>query len=110
MTIARDLANIFSSANLANGFVKLDGSSVLPAISGASLTSLPAGNLTGTVADARISSLTSSKLTGALPALDGASLTGIVAINVGTILSWTNASVPSGFLECNGSAISRTTY
>ena len=40
---------------------------------------LPAGNLTGTVADARISTLTSSKLTGALPAIDGANLTGIVA-------------------------------
>ena len=44
--------------------------------SGASLTSIPAGNLTGTVADARISTLTSSKLTGALPALDGSALTG----------------------------------
>ena len=31
--------------------------------SGASLTNLPAGNLTGTVADARISTLTASKLT-----------------------------------------------
>ena len=45
--------------------------------SGASLTSLPAGNLTGTVADARISTLTASKLTGALPAIDGSALTGI---------------------------------
>ena len=47
--------------------------------SGASLTSLPAANLTGTVADARISTLTASKLTGALPAISGASLTGISA-------------------------------
>ena len=45
--------------------------------SGASLTSLPAANLTGTVADARISTLTASKLSGALPAISGASLTGI---------------------------------
>ena len=45
--------------------------------SGASLTSIPAGNLTGTVADARISTLTASKLTGALPAISGANLTGI---------------------------------
>jgi hypothetical protein len=45
--------------------------------SGASLTSLPAGNLTGTVADARISTLTASKLTGALPAISGASLTNL---------------------------------
>ena len=44
---------------------------------GSSLTNLPAGNLTGTVADARISTLTASKLTGALPAIDGSALTGI---------------------------------
>ena len=48
--------------------------------SGACLTSLPAGNLTGTVADARISTLTSSKLTGALPAIDGSALTGISSV------------------------------
>ena len=47
--------------------------------SGASLTSLPAGQLTGTVADARISALTASKLTGALPAISGANLTNIDA-------------------------------
>ena len=45
--------------------------------SGANLTSIPAGNLTGTVADARISTLTASKLSGALPALDGSALTGV---------------------------------
>jgi hypothetical protein len=45
--------------------------------SGSGLTALPAGNLTGTVADARISALTASKLTGALPAISGASLTGL---------------------------------
>jgi len=38
-----------------------------------------AGNLTGTVADARISTLTASKLTGALPAISGASLTNLPA-------------------------------
>ena len=50
--------------------------------SGASLTNLPAGNLTGTVADARISTLTASKLTGALPALDGSNLTGLSGVSV----------------------------
>ena len=45
--------------------------------SAASLTAIPAGNLTGTVADARISALTASKLTGALPAISGANLTGV---------------------------------
>ncbi len=44
---------------------------------GSGLTSLPAANLTGTVADARISVLTASKLTGALPAISGASLTNL---------------------------------
>ena len=45
--------------------------------SGASLTSLPAGNLTGTVADARLSTVSSSKLSGSLPALDGSALTNL---------------------------------
>ena len=63
---------------------KLTGA--LPAISGANLTSIPAGNLTGTVADARISTLTASKLTGALPAISGANLTSIPAGNLtGTV-------------------------
>jgi hypothetical protein len=54
--------------------------------SGASLTSLPAGNLTGTVADARISTLTASKLTGALPAISAVNLTNIPAGNLtGTV-------------------------
>ena len=45
--------------------------------SGASLTSIPAGQLTGTVADAKIATLTASKLTGALPAISGESLTNL---------------------------------
>ena len=45
--------------------------------SGANLTNLPAGNLTGTVADARLTTVSSSKLSGALPALDGSALTGV---------------------------------
>jgi len=45
--------------------------------SGANLTSLPAGQLTGTVADARLTTVSSSKLSGALPALDGSALTGV---------------------------------
>ena len=54
---------------------------------GSSLTNLPAGNLTGTVADARISTLTASKLSGALPAISGASLTNLngSAITSGTV-------------------------
>ena len=41
---------------------------------------------------------------------DGANLTGIEGIPTATIVPWSSASVPSGFLECNGSAVSRTTY
>jgi microcystin-dependent protein len=31
-------------------------------------------------------------------------------IPTATIVPWTDASVPTGFLECNGTAVSRTTY
>ena len=61
-----------------------------PTGSGANLTNIPAGNLTGTVADARISTLTASKLTGALPAISGANLTGVSAGKILQVktLSW----------------------
>ena len=58
---------------------------------GSGLTDLPAGNLTGTVADARISSLTASKLSGALPAIDGSNLLSLPA-GLGTALSQTQTS------------------
>ena len=41
---------------------------------------------------------------------DGANLTGIEGIPTATIVPWTSASVPSGFLECNGQAVSQSTY
>ena len=50
-----------------------------------------ASNLTGTIADARISSLTASKLSGALPAIDGSNLTSLPA-GLGTALSQTQTS------------------
>lgn len=40
----------------------------------------------------------------------GANLTGIEGIPTATIVPWTTASVPTGFLECDGSAVSRSTY
>ena len=40
----------------------------------------------------------------------GANLTGIEGIPTATIVPWSDSSVPTGFLECNGSAVSRTTY
>ena len=47
--------------------------------SAAGLTSIPAGQLTGTVADARLTTVSSSKLSGALPAIDGSALTGVIS-------------------------------
>ena len=41
---------------------------------------------------------------------DAANLTGIQGVNTGIIMPWGSASIPSGFLECEGSAVSRTTY
>jgi len=40
----------------------------------------------------------------------GASLTGIEGVNTGLIVPWSSASTPSGFLDCDGVAVSRTTY
>tara|TARA_R100001015_G_C4633546_1_gene198670 strand:+ start:1093 stop:1653 length:561 start_codon:yes stop_codon:yes gene_type:complete len=40
----------------------------------------------------------------------GANLTGIDLVNTGLIIPWSDSSVPSGFLECNGQAVSRSTY
>jgi len=41
---------------------------------------------------------------------NGSDLTGIEGIPTATIVPWSSSSVPSGFLECNGAAVSRSTY
>src|SRR6056300_175456 len=41
---------------------------------------------------------------------DGANLTGIEGIPTATIVPWSDSSIPTGFLECNGAAVSRSTY
>jgi len=41
---------------------------------------------------------------------DGGNLTGIEGIPTATIVPWSDSSIPTGFLECNGQAVSRTTY
>ena len=79
--------------------------------SGASLTTLPAGNLTGTVADARISTLTASKLSGALPAISAANLTNVPAANVvgvHTSLTVTNATTTGTAVVGGGVTISES--
>ena len=71
--------------------------------SAANLTSIPAGNLTGTVADARISALTASKLSGALPAISAANLTSIPAANItGTLPAISGANLTN--LPASGKA------
>jgi microcystin-dependent protein len=41
---------------------------------------------------------------------DGANLTGIQGTETGSIIPWPKDTAPTGFLLCNGSAVSRTTY
>jgi len=41
---------------------------------------------------------------------DGANLTGIEGIPTAIIVPWSDSSIPSGFLECNGQAVSQSTY
>ena len=41
---------------------------------------------------------------------DGQNLTDIQGLNTGLIIPWTDTSVPTGYLECNGAAVSRSTY
>jgi microcystin-dependent protein len=41
---------------------------------------------------------------------DGAYLTGVQGVNTGLIIPWSSASLPSGFLECNGQSVSTSTY
>jgi len=74
--------------------------------SGASLTALPAGNLTGTVADARLTTVSSSKLSGALPALDGSALTGVASTE--NIRTNTNATFLQN-VNVSGSTTTGTT-
>jgi len=41
---------------------------------------------------------------------DGANLSDIEGIPTATIIPWSDSSVPAGYLECNGQAVSRSTY
>ena len=80
---------------------------------GSNLTSIPAGNLTGTVADARITTLTASKLSGALPAISGANLTGISAGKILQVQSTTRTdtfseSVATGAISADAITVNIT--
>jgi microcystin-dependent protein len=41
---------------------------------------------------------------------DGANLTGIEGVNTGIVVPWGSAAIPSGFLLCDGTSYSTTTY
>ena len=41
---------------------------------------------------------------------DGEYLTSVQGVNTGLIIPWGSASIPTSFLECNGQAVSRSTY
>ena len=41
---------------------------------------------------------------------DGANLQDVEGVNTGIVLPWSDSSIPSGFLECDGSAVSRSTF
>jgi microcystin-dependent protein len=41
---------------------------------------------------------------------DGANLQDVEGVNTGIILPWSDSTAPTGFLECDGTAVNRTTY
>ena len=41
---------------------------------------------------------------------DGGNLIDVQGVNTGIIIPWSDTTAPSGFLECDGTAVSRTTY
>ena len=41
---------------------------------------------------------------------DGQYLTGLAGLSTGTVVPWSTSTAPTGFLKCDGSAVSRTTY
>jgi microcystin-dependent protein len=41
---------------------------------------------------------------------DGANLTGIEGVNTGIVVPWGSASIPSGFLLCDGQSVSTSTF
>ena len=70
-------------------------------------------NLTGLASVANIpGGLVVLNGSGQLPALDGSNLTNlnVTAIPTGAILPYGGQTAPTGYLMCDGSAVSRTTY
>jgi microcystin-dependent protein len=41
---------------------------------------------------------------------NGGNIQGLVGVSTGSVIPWGATSIPTGFLECDGSAVSRSTY
>ena len=41
---------------------------------------------------------------------DGGNIQGLVGITTGSVIPWSDSSIPTGFLNCDGAAVSRSTY
>jgi len=81
--------------------------------SAASLTAIPAAQLTGTLPaldGSALTNLTSANLTGALPAIDGSALTGVAGTPAGAVIYHAANTPPTGFIKANGASLSTTTY
>ena len=103
-----DLAGIVTATTFSGSGASLTNlpaanvTGTLPAISAANLTNIPAANVTGTlpaISGANLTNLTAGNLTGALPAISGANLTGIAATD----------NVRTGILDVAGIATFRST-
>ena len=102
-----DLAGIVTATTFSGSGASLTNipaanvTGTLPAISAANLTNIPAANVTGTlpaISGANLTNLTAGNLTGALPAISGANLTGIAATD----------NVRTGILDVAGIATFRS--
>ena len=75
---------------------------------GSGLVNIPAGELTGTVADARLGTVSSSKLSGALPAIDGSALTNLSS-GVGIKTAGGLVGYGASILDFRGAGLSTVT-
>jgi hypothetical protein len=105
------VAGIFSGPLAGNVTGNVTGSSGSCTGNAASASSVAAGNISGTIGDSQIGSLTASKLTGALPAISGANLTSLTGANVtGTVGSASNAASLGGVAAASYALLSGATF
>ena len=112
-----DVSNVFQAGRIYGVY---DGNSwgdarltLQSVISGGSFTdtlSLKNGNVGIGVTAPSTALEVSGTVTATTFAGDGSSLTGITGVPVGSVLPYAAGSAPSGWLACDGSAVSRTTY